>query len=73
VSQPAVHERAVKHVIASDRPAMAFRLATDGSSIRLAGQAEMSANDQQEAFEKLLRSYRARLFDLVRFAETRLR
>lgn len=31
----------------------------------------MSANDQQEAFEKLLGSSLARVFDLVRFAETK--
>ena len=43
----------------------------DGSSIRPVGQAEMSVNDQQEAFEKLLGSNLARVFDLVRFAETK--
>jgi hypothetical protein len=31
----------------------------------------MSANEQQEAFEKLLGSNLARVFDLVRFAETK--
>ena len=31
----------------------------------------MSINDQQEAFEKLLGSNLARVFDLVRFAETK--
>jgi hypothetical protein len=31
----------------------------------------MSVNDQQEAFEKLLGSNLARVFDLVRFAETK--
>lgn len=31
----------------------------------------MSGNDQQEAFEKLLGSNLARVFDLVRFAETK--
>ena len=31
----------------------------------------MSANDQREAFEKLLGSNLARVFDLVRFAETK--
>jgi len=31
----------------------------------------MSTNDQQEAFEKLLGSNLARVFDLVRFAETK--
>ena len=50
---------------------MAFRRAMDGSSIRPVGQAEMSVNDQQEAFEKLLGSNLARVFDLVRFAETK--
>jgi hypothetical protein len=50
---------------------MAFRRAMDGSIIRPAGQAEISTNDQQEAFEKLLGSNLARVFDLVRFAETK--
>jgi hypothetical protein len=50
---------------------MAFRRAMDGSSIRPVGQAEMSVNDQQEAFEKLLGRNLARVFDLVRFAETK--
>src|SRR5262245_57066815 len=40
-------------------------------AIRPAGQADMSANEQQEAFEKLLGSNLARVFDLVRFAETK--
>jgi hypothetical protein len=44
---------------------MASARAMDGSSIRPVGQAEMSTNNQQEAFEKLMGSNLARVFDLV--------
>jgi hypothetical protein len=50
---------------------MAFPRAMDGSFIGAAAQGTMSINDQQEAFEKLLGSNLARVFDLVRFAETK--
>lgn len=44
----------------------------DGSSTGPVGQAGMmSSSDQQEAFEKLLGGNLARVFDLVRFAETK--